>query len=241
MSHPHRPDRRLAPQPRPSGFTLVEVLVALFILSVVALMAWQGLDALVRTRDGAQARSEQTLQLNNALAQWELDLHQIQHSAVVPVLRFDGSAMRLTRHTPQGLQVVLWTVQDGRWYRWASAPTTRTLALRQAWEASLQWVSVAPQALVMLDDATGWQVFYYQSGDNAWSNALSSGNRRARPVTGATPPPPPASGASAPEADGETPAPVAGEDEDELPAGVRLVLSLPRGDVTRDLQLPPTP
>jgi general secretion pathway protein J len=54
-----------------SGFTLVEVLVALMIMALMAAMAWQGVDGVVRSRNDSQARLEQTLRLNTVVAQWE--------------------------------------------------------------------------------------------------------------------------------------------------------------------------
>ena len=41
---------------RDRGFTLVEVLVALVVMATLAVMAWQGVDGIVRTRDASQAR-----------------------------------------------------------------------------------------------------------------------------------------------------------------------------------------
>ncbi|MES1164008.1 MAG: prepilin-type N-terminal cleavage/methylation domain-containing protein, partial [Rhizobacter sp.] len=36
---------------KPSGFTLIEVLIALLILSIIAAMAWRGVDGMARARD----------------------------------------------------------------------------------------------------------------------------------------------------------------------------------------------
>jgi general secretion pathway protein J len=52
------------------GFTLVEVLVALMVMALMATMAWQGVDGIVRTRDGSQRQLEQTLRLQTVIAQW---------------------------------------------------------------------------------------------------------------------------------------------------------------------------
>ena len=228
------------------GFTLVEVLVALFILSVLALMAWRGLDALVRTRDGVRQRHEEVMSLQNALGQWERDLQQIQGAGTVPALRFDGASLWLTRRAPsadEGLQVVCWTVRDGLWLRWASAPATEVRPLHEAWNAAQAWARIAPQALPVLEGAQAWQVYYYRDGDNQWTHALSTGTRR-RTDVGAAVPPPPARGASDAE-DGGTPpaAPAEGalREDEELPQGLRLVLNLPRGPLTRDLRLPSQP
>ena len=51
------------------GFTLVEVLVALVVMAIMSLMAWQGVDGIVRTREISQARLEQTLRLETVIAQ----------------------------------------------------------------------------------------------------------------------------------------------------------------------------
>ena len=78
-----------------AGFTLVEVLVALLVMSLLAVMAWQGIDGMVRARDASQQRLEATLRLNTALAQWQQDLLSVQQTPVVPGLRFDGAALQL--------------------------------------------------------------------------------------------------------------------------------------------------
>ena len=91
---------------RQSGFTLVEVLVALVVMATLALMAWQGVDGIVRTRDASQSRLEATLRLGTVIAQWEQDLASIQETDVVPALTFDGSTLRLTRRTDDGIQLV---------------------------------------------------------------------------------------------------------------------------------------
>ena len=76
------------------GFTLVEVLVAMMVMAILAVMAWQGVDGIVRARDASQSRLEQTLRLNTVMAQWEQDLASVQDSKVVPALSFDGATLR---------------------------------------------------------------------------------------------------------------------------------------------------
>lgn len=80
-----------------AGFTLVEVLVALLIMAIVAALSWQGIDAIVRSRDISSQRLEQQLRLQSVIAQWEADLAEIQDSGIVPALQFDGASLRLTR------------------------------------------------------------------------------------------------------------------------------------------------
>ncbi|MGM9488699.1 PulJ/GspJ family protein [Ideonella sp. YS5] len=214
----------MAPTRRTEGFTLVEVMVALVIMAVLATMAWQGVDGLIRAREGAARSGEAALRLGTVLLQWEQDLNQIQQSNAAPGLRFDGASLRLTRRAPGGVQVVVWTLQNRTWYRWAAPPVTRIQDLQEWWIRSQQWAAIQPDALRMLDDVDSQQVYFYRG--NSWSNAQSTGDIEAPPA-----PPPPASGASQP--------PVGGENE-ALPSGVRLVLALPGGPLTRDLMVRPS-
>ncbi|HJV70665.1 prepilin-type N-terminal cleavage/methylation domain-containing protein [Ideonella sp.] len=207
------------------GFTLVEVMVALVIMAVLATMAWQGVDGLVRAREGAERSGEAALRLGTVIAQWEQDLSQIQQSSAAPGLKFDGATLRLTRRAPGGIQLVAWTLQGRSWYRWAGPPVTRIQELQDWWIRSQSWSAIQADALKMLDDVDSQQVYFYRG--NSWSNAQSTGDFEATPQ----PPQPPASGASAP--------PVGGENE-VLPTGVRLVLALPSGPLSRDLMVRPS-
>lgn len=207
------------------GFTLVEVMVALVIMAVLATMAWQGVDGLVRAREGAERSGEAALRLGTVISQWEQDLSQIQQSSAAPGLKFDGATLRMTRRAPGGIQLVAWTLQGRSWYRWAAPPVTRIQDLQEWWIRSQSWSAIQADALKMLDDVDSQQVYFYRG--NSWSNAQSTGDFEEAPQ----PPQPPASGASAP--------PVGGENE-VLPTGVRLVLGLPRGPLTRDLMVRPS-
>ena len=101
------------PRSRLRGFTLIELLVALSIMAVMAAMAWQGVDAVVRSREITQAHMERLLRLQSVMSQWEIDLREVHDSQVVPGLNFDGATLRLTRRRPEGLQVVAWTLRGG--------------------------------------------------------------------------------------------------------------------------------
>src|SRR5207244_792790 len=52
------------------GFTLVELLVALFVLALLASLSWRGLDSMIRTREQTEARADEILTLQTGLAQW---------------------------------------------------------------------------------------------------------------------------------------------------------------------------
>ncbi|MDE2093317.1 MAG: prepilin-type N-terminal cleavage/methylation domain-containing protein [Burkholderiales bacterium] len=211
------------------GFTLVEVLVAMVVMAIMAGMAWQGVDGIVRTRNASQTRLEQTLRLNTVIAQWDRDLASIQDTTVVPLaLSCDGATVRLTRRTPDGLQVVAWSLRPdpsgGAWVRWAGPPMTTVGALQDRGMRSLQLQGDEPGSLRTLTGLTGWQVYFFQG--NAWANCQSTGDLAAAGVAAA------ASGSAA------------APPRQALPAGVRVVLSFgpgsgSNGDLTRDTQLGP--
>lgn len=174
---PLRPSPPPAPhRHRARGFTLIEVLVALFVLALMAGMAWQGVDMVVRSRDSAQARMEKLLRVQSALAQWEIDLHETFDTGVVPGLNFDGATLRLTRRQPEGAQVVVWSLRGHQLKRWASPPTTLSTTLQEAWMATLQFQGRESGQLDALDGISQWQLYHYSQQSQSWSNAQSTGD-----------------------------------------------------------------
>lgn len=217
---------------RGRGFTLVEVLVALFVMSLVAVMGWQGVDGIVRTRAASQARLEQTLRLNTVLAQWEQDLSALQETASLPALTFDGATLRLTRRAAGGMQVVAWSLQPGltpaegqRWVRWAGPAVTRVSDLNESWQRSQQLQTISPAPLEVLSGVTQWQLYFFRG--NAWSNAQSSAGTVAPAAT-----------------ESGTPATAQTATLSTLPDGARLLLSVSgsgplQGDLQRDVAIGP--
>jgi general secretion pathway protein J len=198
---------------RARGFTLVEVLVALLIMAVLATMAWQGIDSIARSREIAQGHLERTLRLNAVLGQWEQDLQRLYDSPSVPALAFDGASARIVREASGGVQLVAWSLRGDRWMRWTSPAVTRVADLQEYWLRSQQLLGNEPAQVLALTGVGDWQLFFFRG--NAWSNAQSSGDVA-----------PPQEGASAPA-------------RVQLPTGVRLVMTLPEGRVTRDVLLSP--
>jgi len=181
------------------------------VMAIMAVMAWQGVDGIVRTRDASQARLEQTLRLNTVIAQWDQDLASLQEGNVMrpTYLTCDGSTVRMTRRTPDGLQIVAWSFRPddsgGAWVRWAGPSVTSVGELQDSWLRSQQLQGSEPGSLRALTGVSGWQVYFYQT--NGWANCQTTGNV----IDGKTAP----------------------------PSGVRIVLSFApgsgvNGDLTRD-------
>ena len=215
----HRPVALSLPARSESGFTLVEVLVALALMAVLAGMAWQGLDGISRARAASHDHVAQTLRLNTVLAQWEQDLQSVFDTPLAPALSFDGATLRLVRRHPEGLQVVAWSLRERRWLRWTGPIVTQPKSLQASWLASQQLLGNEAAQLRMQEGLARWQVYFYRG--NAWSNAQSSADVAA-----------PAPSASAPVAA-----------RAQLPTGVRVVLEFDggglAGSLTRDVMLAP--
>ncbi|MDP1535024.1 MAG: prepilin-type N-terminal cleavage/methylation domain-containing protein [Rubrivivax sp.] len=201
--------------PRDHGFTLVEVLVALLIMAVLAGLAWQGLDGLVRARDGTRDAVERSVRLNTILSQWEQDLAALHDSPLVPALRFDGRTLRLTRSADDGVQLVAWALHGKQWQRWTGPVVRRVGDLQQSWLLSQQLQGSEPGQLHLLDGVDDWQIYFYRG--NAWTNAQSSADLVAAPAAAA-------SGATA---------------REQLPAAVRLQIDIEGRRLTRDIALGP--
>ncbi len=217
-------------RPSAHGFTLVEVLVALVVMSILAGLAWQAVDGMVRSRDAVDEQSRRVVVLGTALAQWEQDLQHLLTDGPMPAVHFDGARLRLTRRVPQGVQLVVWSVRQGLWQRWAAPPTNLESALAQSWAQVPQMLGSEPGHITLAEEVTSWQLFFFRG--NAWTNAQSTGDLVAAGVAAAQA----AQGAQGHTTSRGLP------NRERLPQGVRLVINLRgssgTGSITRDVLVP---
>ncbi len=232
------------------GFTLIEVLVALLILSVLAATASKGIDAISTARQVADGSLKQTLRVQSVMTQLDADLSQVIDTQIVTGMQFDGANLRLTRRTSAGVQVVVWTVRERRLLRWASPETSRVGDLQAYWRTSNQLQGREVGTLVALNGVDQWQVYCFRNG--SLSNCQSTGNV-------VRVPPPAASGAASGAGgttsgtSGSTTSGTSGEgavaalaNREQLPQAVRSQLALGEGSgmagvITRDMMLSPQP
>jgi general secretion pathway protein J len=203
------------------GFTLIEVMVALVLVSLMALLAWRGIDGMNQAVQQTAAHEYGAQRLAITLAQWSADLEAITETGVVKALDFDGQLLRLTRKStqPAGVVVVAWVIRSGRLLRYAAPVAIDKATLQTTYLAAARWgrtpLPEDASRSVDLLAASNWQIFYFRG--ETWSNPLSS----AGAAVTVAPAPAPASGS------------------DVLPDGVRLILDIAPGSglsgiITRD-------
>lgn len=158
---------------RAAGFTLIEVMVSLFILAVMALMAWQGVDGISKAREVADGSVQRTLRLQSVITQWQIDMGSVLDTQTLEPFQFDGAALRLTRRAPGGgMQVVVWALRGERWVRWAGQPVTTIGELQEQWTRSMSFQGREPGSLAALPSIDRWQLYCNRGG--AWTNCQSS-------------------------------------------------------------------
>lgn len=174
---------RCSARPAPRGFTLVELLAALAVMALLALLSWRGIDSMARAQEMTRQRADELLVLQAALGQWGADLDALLPVAGTTPLDWDGQVLRLTRRSSavpdEGALVVAWTRRGGatgQWLRWQSAPVRTRGQWQEAWQLAGQWARSPGEAerrgetaLLPLAD---WQIFYHRGG--AWSHPQSS-------------------------------------------------------------------
>lgn len=163
------------------GFTLVELLVALFVMSILALMSWRGIDSMANAQAISRERADSVATMQTVLAQWQTDLDQMLQTGQTSAVDYDGRVLRITRrYGATELRVVGWSQRDvdgkSRWLRWQSDALGSREELVAAWAQAALWGqnpgAVERKSEVITANIDDWQIFYFRGGN--WTNPQSS-------------------------------------------------------------------
>jgi general secretion pathway protein J len=155
-----------------AGFTLLELLIAVALLSVVAVLSFRGLDSILNTRERLVQVSDETRALSVAFTQIEEDLRRSWSSRLLntgsPALGFlpggqpDAPQLVLLRENSgtvpaARMQTVIYRVRDGQLERgfglWRRGLAADPLAM--VWQPVLERVA-ALQMRVWVDEQSAW-------------------------------------------------------------------------------------
>lgn len=153
------------------GFTLLELLVAITVLSIVSMIAWRGLDSLVATRERLEPEVDEVRSLLTAFGQMERDFTQITNPAFIGltvsplnIRVIDGAqVIELARiaspvaDRATEVQTVFYRVVDGTLMRQATPPLPAFARLdTQSFETARLLGKVQSMSVRVWQVPTGW-------------------------------------------------------------------------------------
>lgn len=162
------------------GLTLVELLIAISILSLIAVLGWRGLDSIVRARIALTSDLEQTRGMQLAFAQLQSDCAHLAADLTLPdpmPLAAERGRLMLVRtvfaeNQPSQLQVVTYRLRDEVLIRSESAATRDLSELRILWQAAAI-DTVTSQEVALQSGIAEMTLRQWFSGSVAWQNAES--------------------------------------------------------------------
>ena len=165
---------------RRRGFTLVELLVAISVLALVAVLGWRGLDGIVRARLALTGQLEQSRGMQLTFAQMQNDCEHLAPSALLrrrTNLSAENNRLTLVRTVladdqATQLQVVAYRIRDGVLQRRESAATRDLAELATLWQSALNDTDTGGSTVVLQADVTGMTLRIWQGG--AWQAAAGN-------------------------------------------------------------------
>jgi general secretion pathway protein J len=156
------------------GFTLAELLVAITILALVAVLGVRGLDTLLRARTALITQLDENRQYMMTFGQMELDCAQLAPVSLfggAPTLSASTDKLVLLRSVTvtdqaQAFQVVTYRKVGTELTRAASSATRDLTLLQAEWSAALSSTATTPR--ITLVSGVGALQLRTLSSDGAW-------------------------------------------------------------------------
>lgn len=168
-------------QAKARGFTLVELIVAIAILALVAVLGWRGLDGIVRARVALTAEMEQTRGMQLTFAQLQSDAAQLAPGSLMltrPTLLAAQDRLLMVRlvfaeRQPARVQIVDYRLRNGLLTRRESVATRDLNALDAMWQAALNDAgngngAANTQAVVLQSDIAALQMQLWGGDGLGW-------------------------------------------------------------------------
>ncbi|WP_454723545.1 MULTISPECIES: PulJ/GspJ family protein [Cupriavidus] len=182
------------PRPGARGFTLLEMLVAITLLAVIAVIAWRGLDAMTRSRERLTDHDQRLDTLKLLYGQFQSDCEHLSSPALLqrsPVEIGNGELLMVRDRRDEGRptqwQVVAYRLDGNTVVRAASPPADSRGAVQSALQALRQPGGGNPvRPLVGEADGLSARAWVepggWQSENGRIAAALLSGNASASAV-----------------------------------------------------------
>ena len=161
------------------GLTLVELLVAISVLAIVAVLGWRGLDSIVRARITLTGDLEQTRGMQLTFAQLQSDCLHLASSTILlnrSAIIAKPEQLNIVRTVfseglPSRFQVVSYQVKDGVLMRRESAATRDLKELNAIWQSAINNAETTP-AVNLQSGVSTMNMRLWLNGGNGWSNPV---------------------------------------------------------------------
>ncbi len=158
------------------GLTLVELLVAISVLAIVAVLGWRGLDGIVRARITLTSDLEQTRGMQLTFAQLQSDCLHLASPTILlnrPSILAKPAQLNLVRSVfadsqPSRLQVVSYQVKEGVLTRRESSATRDLNELDSIWQTAIKNTD-ASRNVTLQSGVSAMTMRLWFAGGNGWS------------------------------------------------------------------------